>query len=352
MKRITTIVVVLILIGIVAFRLISNKEEIDAKSQMEDKTNMRVSVNTALVKSNITERNLSLVGTAIANQVIDIKSEVQGKIISLNVELGQQVRKGQVIARVDDKIQTLSVANAEQSLADAKQSLERYQNLYEGGAATKAQLDQYTLAYENAKNQLEQAGKQLSNSAITAPISGQIIQKPVETGSFASVGTSIATVVDVSKLKIQLNVPERDVYSLEVGDPVKITSPVFPEVMYEGEITFISPRGDESHSYPVEISLENNPEHTLKAGTYVDVAFNNKSQSPTLQIPREALVGSIKNAQVYIVNDESIAVLRDITIGAENGNYLEVLNGLQEGETVVSAGQINLTDSMKVQVIQ
>ena len=324
MKKITTIAVIVILVGIVAFRLISNKEEIDANSQMEDTSGMLVSVNTAPVKSSITERNLSLVGTATANQVIDIKSEVQGKITNLYIELGDQVKKGQVIARIDDRIQTLTVANAEQSLADARQSFERYQNLYKGGAATKAQFDQYKLALDNAQNQVEQAKKQLSNSAITSPISGQIINKAVEAGSFASVGASIATVVDVSKLKIQLTVPERDVYTLEEGNSVAITSPVFPGVSYQGKINFISPRGDDAHNYPVEISLENQEDNKLKAGTYVDVAFNNKSESPTLQIPREALVGSIKNAQVYVVNDENMAVLRNITVGSENGSAKSV----------------------------
>src|SRR5690606_34601590 len=115
----------------------------------------------------------------------------------------------------------------------------------QGGAASQAQFEQYKLGYENAENQLAQARKQLANAAITAPISGQIIQKPVEAGAFASVGASIATIVDVSKLKIQLNVPERDVYALHKGDSVKITSTVFPGVVYQGKITFISPKGDE-----------------------------------------------------------------------------------------------------------
>lgn len=352
MKKVTTIVVILVLVGIVAFRLISNKEEIDAKNQVVDKSNVLVSVNTAPIESRISERNLSLIGTVTAHQLIDIKSETQGKITNLYVELGNHVKKGQVIARIDDRIQGLAVANAEQALADARQSFERYQNLYQGGAATKAQFDQYKLAYENAENQLAQAKKQLSNSAITAPISGQIIQKPVEAGAFASIGSSIATIVDVSRLKVQISVPERDVYTLNTGDSVQITSAVFPGVTYQGKITFISPKGDESHNYPVEISLKNQQEYALKAGTYVTVTFNSKSLTPTLQIPREALVGSVKNAQVYVVNSDQIAVLRNITVGAEQGNYLEVLKGLQEGERIVTAGQINLTDSTKVQVIQ
>jgi hypothetical protein len=81
------------------------------------------------------------------------------------------------------------------------------------------------------------------------------------------------------------------------------------------------------------------------------VAFNRQSQKPSLQIPREALVGSVKNAQVYVVGNDNLTRLRKVTIGADNGDYLEVLEGLQEGERVVTTGQINLTDSTRVNII-
>jgi multidrug efflux pump subunit AcrA (membrane-fusion protein) len=83
----------------------------------------------------------------------------------------------------------------------------------------------------------------------------------------------------------------------------------------------------------------------------VDVTFNRQSQAASLQIPREALVGSVKNAQVYVVNDDNTARLRKVTIGSDNGDYLEVLEGLKEGERVVTTGQINLTDSTRVNII-
>jgi RND family efflux transporter MFP subunit len=122
-------------------------------------------------------------------------------------------------------------------------------------------------------------------------------------------------------------------------------------VTYPGKITFISPAGDAAHNYPVEVSFANQAKYQLKAGTYVDIAFNRKSQAPSLQIPREALVGSVKNAQVYVVSDDNTARLRKVTIGADNGDHLEVLAGLREGERVLTTGQINLTDSTRVNII-
>jgi len=351
MKKVITIAVILVVLGLVAFRLINNKKEISAKSQVKSNTNVQVSVNVAPVETRTSERSLRLVGTVAPSQEIDIKSEVQGKITSLTVDLGDYVPKGRVIARIDNQTRQLSVANAQQVLADARQSLERYQRLYEGGAATKAQLDQYTLAYNNAKISVAQARKELSNTAVVAPISGIISKKSTEAGAFANQGSSLVTIVDVSRLKVNINVAENDVYALKVGDPVTITATVYPGVTYQGRITFISPRGDEAHNYPVEISLTNQDKNPIKAGTYVDVAFNQKSQAPSLQIPRESLVGSIQDARVYVVGSDNIAKLRRITIGADNGAYLEVLEGLKEGDRVVTTGHINLTDSARVNVI-
>lgn len=351
MKRIVIIAIILGLVSLVAFRLISNKQEINAKNKVVSNSSNAVAVNVAPVERRLIEQNLTMVGTVIPRKVMEVKPEVQGQITDLNIELGDHVKKGSVIARIDNQIQALEVANAEQAQADARQNYERYTNLYNGGAATKAQLDQYTLAYENSQNQLKQARKKLSNTTVTAPISGEVIQKAVETGAFVSAGNTIATLVDVSQLKVQLSVPEREVYALGEGDPVTITTSVYPGVKFDGKITFISASGDETHKYPIEVALENQEDNPLKAGTYVDVTFNKKNKTPTLQIPREALVGSIQDARVYVVNSNNVATLRSITVGNENGASLEVLQGLDEKDRVVTTGQINLSDSTKVMVV-
>src|SRR5690349_15948110 len=140
MKRIIIILIVLVVGGLVAFRLINNKKTIESKKTIIDTSAQQTAVNVAAVQSRISEQNLNLVGTVIPNKQIEVKSEVQGKLVSLNFELGQFVTKGRVLARVDDKIRNLAVSNAEQSLANARQNVERYKNLYQGGAATQAQL--------------------------------------------------------------------------------------------------------------------------------------------------------------------------------------------------------------------
>ncbi len=350
-SRTLTVVIVLVIVGLLAFRLISNKKHIESKKQVSNKADAKVSVNIAPAQLRTSELHLTLVGTVTADQDLEVKSEVQGKIERLTFELGDYVTKGKSLAKIDDKIRQLSTQNAEQRVADAKQNLERYQKLFEGGAATKAQLEQYQLAYNNAKIQQEQAGKELSNTNVVAPISGYITTKNVEEGDFVNIGTALATIVDISKLKVTLAVPERDAYSLKTGDAVSITSSVYPGITFDGKIRFISYKGDAAHNYPVEISIVNQQKNPLKAGTYVDVAFNRQNERKTLQIPREALVGSVKDAQVYVVGSNSVAKLKPVTIAGDNGSYLEVSQGLSENEKVVTSGQINLNDGTEVAII-
>ena len=353
MKRTIIIVIVVALVGLLAFRLISNKKNIDSKKQVVDNSNVRVSVNVAKVESRISDKSLTLVGTVAANQVIEVKSEVAGKVKGLNFKLGDFVNKGKALASIDNTIRELSVQNAEQALADAKQNQQRYKNLYEGGGATKAQFDQYSLIYNNSKIQLSQAKKQLSDAVIPAPISGYITNKPIEAGGFVNVGSPIVTIVDISRLKVQLNVSEKDIYSMRLNDKVKISATVYPGISYEGRISFISVIGDVAHNYPVEISIKNNLKNPLKAGTYVDLAFEQKSKVSTLQIPREALMGSLKDGKVYVLDTANqIARLRSVVLGSDKGSFMEVIKGLKEGEKVITSGQINLSDSMKVTIIK
>jgi len=352
MKRILIIAAVVLIVGAVVYRLSSVKKHIEEKKKVKEEVNFTVAVNVVPAQLLLSESNLDLVGTVVANQIIDVKAVVQGNVTSINFELGDHVSKGEVLVHIDSRIRQLALANSETSLSNAEINLDRYKNLYEGGAATKAQYDQYKLSYESAKIQLDQAKKELGNATVVSPITGYITEKKIEVGTYLNVGNSIATVVDVSKLKVQVNIPEREVYSLKLGDEVNIGATVYPGVVFKGKITFISFNGDDAHNYPVEISIVNQTKNPLKSGTYVDIMFNQKSKKASLQIPREALVGSIKAAQVYVVETDNKAHLRDVLIGNDGGKYLEVLKGLKEGDLVVTSGQINLKDNSTVTIIK
>ena len=128
-----------------------------------------------------------------------------------------------------------------------------------------------------------------------------------------------------------------------------MTTDVYPSATFEGKVITIAAKGDESHTYPVEVRIENSKTYPLKAGMFGRVSFSLSNKGEYVVIPREAILGSLKNAKIYVVQN-SIAKLRSITIRKESGTNVEILNGLNDGEVVVINGQNNLKDNASVVV--
>lgn len=348
MKRIVAIIIAIVLVVLIVFRLKSNHEKINAKQNVSTDLAF-TSVDVAAVKSMQLEQDLNLVGYLDASKEIVISSEAQGTITSLNIDLGQSVAQGHTIALIDNRQKQLALKTAQLSVKKLTKDLARYKSLYQGGSATEQQVDDAQNAYDNAVVQEQLAAKQLADATVKSPISGIISKKSVERGTFVNVGNPIATIVDINQMKIKLNVSEANVYLLKQGDKASITTEVYSSASFTGKISFISPKGDEAHNYQVELLIANNGKNRLKAGTFVNVHFDLPSRAKVLCIPREALQGSIKDAQVYVAENGK-AVLRHIVVSGGNDKFLEVTSGLSEGEKVVTTGQVNLTDGKAIKV--
>jgi len=336
-------------LALIVFRLSTNYKKINANKNVS--TDLAyVSVNVFPVSKMAIDNSLQLTGYMEAYSEIDIAAEAQGIITSLNAALGQEKSKGSIIATIDDKLKKLAVQTASISIAKLKKDLERYNNLYKGGTVTEQQLNEAQNLYDNAKIQFEQAEKQLSDATIKSPISGVIIKKQVEEGEYINIGNPIATIVDISKLKIKLNVSEANIYQLKLNDKAIITTDVYPGVAFEGNISFISSQGDDSHNYPVEIVIPNNSKYPLKSGTFANVMIKLPVAAEALYIPRESLLGSITEASVYVAENNK-AILKKIVVGNGNDKYIKAISGLKEGEKVIVNGQINLSDNKAIKIV-
>jgi len=349
MKKIIFIVIALFVVTLIVFRLSSNYKKVNASKNVS--TDLAyVSVNVSPVSKLSINDSLQLTGYMEAYSEIDIAAKAQGTITSLNAELGQKKSKGSIIATIDDKLKRLAVQTARISVAKLKKDLERYNNLYKGGTITEQQLIEAQNLYDNAEIQLEQAEKQLSDATIKSPISGIITKKQVEEGEYINIGSPMATIVDISRLKIKLNVSEANVYQLKLNDNVTITTDVYPGVSFEGKISFISSQGDDTHNYPVEIVISNNSKYPLKSGTFANVMIKLPVASEALYIPRESLLGSVKEAFVYVAENNK-AILKKIVVGNGNDKFIKVITGLREGEKVIINGQINLSDNKAIKIV-
>jgi RND family efflux transporter MFP subunit len=192
--------------------------------------------------------------------------------------------------------------------------------------------------------------RQLRDTKVTTPISGIINARMVDQGATVGINAVIANIVDISTLKVKVNVSEKDAFALKNGDKVIVTTDVYTGIEFPGTVSAIAPKADEAHTYPVEIRMSNSKQYPLKAGMFGRVSFTSIKKADALIIPRSALIGSIKNPKVFVVTDGK-AELRDVQAGADAGTKLEIISGLQAGETIVTNGQNNLRPGSKVTII-
>jgi RND family efflux transporter MFP subunit len=349
MRKKRVIIVSVIIIAAIIAILFYNKSRSTLKSKSEILTSISVSVTKVEKQKLVTTR--MMVGTIAAYNDVAIISETSGKVIAVYAEVGQHVSASAPIVQVDDELKKAAYISAETNYEKAKKDLERFESLYKQNAATDQQIEGARLAVKAAEAQYISARRQYNDTKISTPIAGIVTSRNVDVGTFVSNNMLVANVVDISRLKAKINVSESDAFSLKVGDKVDITTDVYPSVKYAGKIKSISSKADEAHTYSVEVTLDNSKQYPLKAGMFGRISFTAKMDGKVLAIPREALVGSIKTPQVYIV-DGGVARLRSIVVGSEIGTAISVLGGLNEGDTVVTNGQNNLKDSVAVTIMK
>jgi len=350
MKKIIGIIILLLLVTGVGLKLRSVYNKINKAGAYSGISNI-VNVNVARVSEDETNIVINLTGTLYPEKELDLSAQAQGQITFLDAEAGEYKTKGSIIAVIDNELRQLAVNSAEITEAKLKRDLERYLNLYTGGTMTQQQFEDARDAYENAKIQLDQARKQLADATIIAPFSGEITVKHVEQGSFTNPGNPVISIVDLSTLKVKINVSEAIIYKLKKGDEASITTEIYPGKEFPGKFTYVGSAGDDSHNYPIELEIANSDQYPLKAGTFVNVKIDVPGTSRALFIPREALVGSTQDASVYIAENGK-AILRKITLQRNTGDDLQVLSGLNKGEVIIVTGQINLTDGMDINIVE
>lgn len=350
MKKIlipTTIIVFLaIIIGVLEY----NKSK--AEQAIVKQTFNQYAIPVTIAEAEITDLSsaLTLVGTIMAGSDVNIVAEAGGRILQLHANPGQYKSAGSVIAEIDSELRRASVMNAQAAYDKAKIDYERMENMFKEGVVNAMQMDQTRYGFQAAEAQLIMSKRQLRDTKVTTPISGIINARMVDQGATVAINAVIANIVDISTLKVKVNVSEKDAFALKNGDKVIITTDVYPGTEFSGQVASIAPKADEAHTYPTEICMSNSKQYPLKAGMFAKVSFTSIEKLDALLIPRSALIGSIKNPKVFVIKDGK-AELRDVQTGADAGTTLEIISGLQAGESIVTNGQNNLRTGSKVTII-
>ncbi|MCW3462543.1 efflux RND transporter periplasmic adaptor subunit [Chitinophaga nivalis] len=335
---------------LIMWKLNANKQANEAKTEFVKQSNIGdIPVLIQKVSRNDFAQGFLANGNFAPIRELSYLAETSGRITKLLVDEGNVVKQGQPIAYIDGQIVNTDLQSAKANLDQLRIDKERYEAAFQTGGVTRKQMDDARLQYDLAKTRYEAASRHVSDTYVKAPISGTINKKYIEQGAYLSPGSKMFDIVDVSRLKLAVSVPEAQVVGLQKGQKVKVTSNVFPETSYEGTITFIAAKGDNSLNYPVEMEVGNVSGQQLKAGMYGTAHFTAPETDKTIFIARTAFIGGVNSNEIYIMEGK-IAKKRKVIAGRIVGDQVEVREGLNEGDVVITSGQINLTDGAAVTV--
>jgi RND family efflux transporter MFP subunit len=344
------IIVVVVLVGIIGYTLFSNKKDMIEKATAVPKE-FAIPVQTATVGGKTISNGLTATGEFKGWEEAILVAESQGSIEYLRVEEGQKISKGQIIAKVDAVSLSSQLSGAQSAYLKAEKDVARYERLLEVGAVSQSALEDVRIQRENARANIAQINQQLSFTVVKSPINGVVNKLMVEETSFVMPGNEIAEIVQVDRLKINVNVAEDNLSKIKEGQQVSIKTDVYPLETFKGKVSNISVKADASRKFQVTIEVENTQDSQLRAGLFAEVNFDalKSNEQNAMVIPREAIVGSLQNPSVYLVKDSAVT-LQKIKTGSVIDGDVVVLEGLQNGQEIVTKGIINLTEGTKIKV--
>jgi RND family efflux transporter MFP subunit len=290
--------------------------------------------------------------------VVEIITQVRGADGRMrDLQEGDPVRRGAVLARLRQNEFRDQVADADASLRQAQADYERASQLYENRSVSKAEYDAAYARYTAGRAKQSQAVISLNDATLRSPMDGVILKRTVEVGSLAGPSASAFTVADTRVVKVVIGVPDVVVAGLKPGGRLTIQADAMPGATLEGRITQISPSADpSSRVFEVEAALPN-PEGRLKVGMLATLRLGAQVHSTSLYVPLAAVVrpaGDSTGYAVYVVRDSggaAAARLRRIRLGDVSGNMIAVSDGLTQGERVIVRGATIVADRQPVQII-
>lgn len=291
------------------------------------------------------------VGTVRAFESITVSAKVAGIIEKIAFEEGQKVDAGDLLVSLDtqERRADIEAAVAESRRAQAQRNeiatrLERALTLRRSGAGTEAQVDDLTAqvrtldsAIASADARRRAAEARLEDLVVRAPFAGRLGTRSVSLGAYVPAGTRITTLDDLSKVRLDFSMPENLLGSLKPGQVVKATAAAYPDRTFEGRVTVIDPRVDPTTRTARLTAEFPNPDEALKPGMFLSVGLEVMASDDAVVVPEEAVVSEGLRHIVYPVKDNKVE-RRVIRIGQRQNGKVEVVEGLQPGESIVVLG--------------
>lgn len=315
----------------------------------EEKRNEAVPVEVAAVA----ERRISASYSGTANLEVPadamVVAKTSGVLLRVLVEEGDTVQAGQALAQIDPERTRLEVARAEATMRRLQANFERSKELFERKLVSADANDQLRYEFESAKAAYDLARLELSYTTITAPISGVVAQRMAKPGNLIALNAPVYRIVDNSYLEAVLNVPEREMGTMKPGLPIRMMVDALSGQVFQGEVGRISPVVD-SQTGTFRVVGVFRGQDKLRPGMFGRLNIVYDERDAALTVPRIALIEGAGESAVFVVEDGK-AVRKVLQLGYINGEYAEVLGGIEAGEQVITQGRVAVRDGADVEVL-
>jgi membrane fusion protein (multidrug efflux system) len=301
----------------------------------------------SVVKSRVADR-FEAVGTIEASEAITVVSEIDGAIVRLPFREGSAIRRGGLIAQLDDAQLRSEVARAEALRDQARSSYSRVKSVVDQGAGAPQDLDDAAAALKVAEANLSLAKSRLSKTSIVAPFSGSLGSRRVSPGAFVRAGQAITDLAKLDELRVNFSAPERYLGQLHKGAVVNISTTAYPGYLVIGHIDVVEPVLDPGTRSARIVARVRNPGGRLRPGMSANVSAVLGQRQNALTIPSEAIFAEGDQSYAYVVKPDSTVTRSALTLGTRLSDVVEVVKGLEPGQMVVRTGHQKLFEGAKV----
>lgn len=309
-----------------------------------------VAVIAAIAKAERLVSQINALGTARANEAVEVTSKVSNTVTAVRFSDGQRVQKGQVLVELDSAQARADLAAAEAASAESASQVKRSRELIASRVISESQFEQLEATMKANDARVAAARSRVDDTVIRAPFNGRVGLRRVSVGSLVNPGTTITTLDDLSIIKVDFSVPENFLAGLRDGLKVKATAAAFPGRDFIGIVTGVDSRIDPvSRSVTVRAAVPN-ADLALKPGMFLNVSLA-RDEHDALMVPEAALVPEQSRQFLFVIEDGR-ATRREVRIGGRQPGRVEIVSGLKVGEQVIVEGTQKVREGGEVRVIE
>jgi HlyD family secretion protein len=334
-----------------------------------------MTVELAPVKRSEIIEQMTVVGNLIGAATVEATPKVNGRLDSVTVRLGDRVRKGQQLAKVEDSeireqvkqaqasfdVAAATIRQREADLRLAQTNLDRSRNLFERQLIPKqtfddtdaryqaaaAQVDLARAQYAQAQARLDELKINLSNTVISSPVSGFVGKRALDPGAWVTPNSSFISVVDISVVRLVANIVEKDLRRVQQGMKASVEVDAYPGEKFVGRVAHVAPVLDPAtRTAPIEVEIDNS-EFRLKPGMYAKVSFTVEHKQNILTVPTNAIVDVGGKKGVFVPGEGNVAKFQAVELGMSDPKQIEVA-GLSEGTRVITTGAAALREGDRI----